>query len=149
MLGGFVLEGFLYYTPDSYLILLYKFLLVLPRDVIHASETSQVSVALTILTVVPDTERERNIHFHIQHLVPVLMQAYQTSQHFIKQRRKIFPLLAKNRGRFLCSENIAIFYPPATQKEPFFSVSTSPNGTEITKLVLDNNTSNVNVYYLL
>ena len=30
---------------------------------------------------------------------------------------------------------------PVTQNEPIFSVSTSPNSTEITKLILNNNTS--------
>ena len=49
------------------------------------------------------------------------------------------PPFGKRRGRFLCSENIAIFELPMTQNEPF-SVSTSPNSTEITKLVLNNNT---------
>ena len=34
-----------------------------------------------------------------------------------------------------------MFYLPVTQNEPIFPVLTSPNSTEITKLVLDNNTS--------
>ena len=36
---------------------------------------------------------------------------------------------------------IAIFDLPMTQNEPIFSVLTSPNSTEIMKLVLNNNTS--------
>ena len=39
---------------------------------------------------------------------------------------------------------IALFYLPVTQNEPIFSISTSPNFTELTKLVL-----NVCVFYLL
>ena len=44
----------------------------------------------------------------------------------------------KNRKRFFWLENIAIFL---SQNEPIFSVSTLPNSTEITKLILNNNTS--------
>ena len=51
------------------------------------------------------------------------------------------PPFGKKRGRFLCSENIAIFYLPVTQNEPIFFISTSPNRTEITKLALNNNNS--------
>ena len=51
------------------------------------------------------------------------------------------PPLAKKRGRIVCSEKIAIFVLPVTQNEPIFSISTSPNSTEITKLLLNNNTS--------
>ena len=36
---------------------------------------------------------------------------------------------------------IAIFDLPVTQNEPIFSVLKSPNSTEITKLILNNNTS--------
>ena len=36
---------------------------------------------------------------------------------------------------------IAIFYLPVTHNEPIFSILTSPNSTEITKLLLNNNTS--------
>ena len=48
-------------------------------------------------------------------------------------------LLAKKCGRFLCSENIAILYLPMTRNGRILSVS--PNRTEITKLVLNINTS--------
>ena len=42
----------------------------------------------------------------------------------------------------MCSKNIPIFDLPVTPNELFFfSVLTSPNSTEITKLVLNNNTS--------
>ena len=51
------------------------------------------------------------------------------------------PFGPKKSGRFLCSKNIAIFDLPVTQNEPIFSDLTSPNSTEITKLVLNNNTS--------
>ena len=43
------------------------------------------------------------------------------------KRQKIFLLLGKKPGRFLSSENIAIFDKSLTQNEPIFSVSTSPN----------------------
>ena len=68
---------------------------------------------------------------------------------FYEIKAEDLPPLCTNPGRFLGSENIAIFYLPVTQNDPIFSVSTSPNTTEITKLVLDNNTSNVYVFYLL
>ena len=42
----------------------------------------------------------------------------------------------KKLGKNLCLENIAIFYLPVTQKEPVFSISRSPNSTEIKKLVI-------------
>ena len=54
------------------------------------------------------------------------------------------PFGKKKRGRFLYLKNIAlrwVFYLPVTQNEPIFSVLTSPNSTEITKLVLNINTS--------
>ena len=63
---GVLSWGVLYYTPDSYLVFLYKFLLVLPCHVIQASETSQVTVALPIFTVVSDTQRETfTLHIYI------------------------------------------------------------------------------------
>ena len=62
------------------------------------------------------------------------------------KQQKIFLLLTKKiYGRLLCLENIAIFYLPVTHNEPISAVSISPNGTQITKLVLNNNTSNVPV----
>ena len=38
---------------------------------------------------------------------------------------------------FFARKRLRYFYLPATQNEPIFSVSTSPNSTEITKLVLN------------
>ena len=49
------------------------------------------------------------------------------------------PPFGKNCERFLCKTNIAILYLPMTQNDTISSVSTSPNRTEITKLVLNNN----------
>ena len=46
----------------------------------------------------------------------------------------------QKHGRFLCSENIEIFYLPVTQNEPIFPVLTSTNSTEITKLLQNNTT---------
>ena len=40
-----------------------------------------------------------------------------------------------------------IFYRPVTQNEPIFFVSTSLNSTQITKLILNNNTSNVYILF--
>ena len=55
--------------------------------------------------------------------------------------------LTKKRRRFFARNMYSnFFYLPVTENEPVFSVSTSPNSTEIMKLVLNNNTSNV---YLL
>ena len=51
------------------------------------------------------------------------------------------PPFGKQRGRFLFLENIGLFYLPVTHNEPIFSVLTSPNSKDITKLVLNNNTS--------
>ena len=69
---------------------------------------------------------------------------------FYEIKAEDLPPFGKRRAIFLWSENIAIFEQPMTQNEPF-SVSTSPNSTEITKLVLNNNPSTVYVYvcYLL
>ena len=41
-----------------------------------------------------------------------------------------------------------IFYLPVTQNDPIFSVSTSPNSTEIMKLVLNSNTSIMSMYII-
>ena len=60
---------------------------------------------------------------------------------FYEIKAEDLPPFGKKSGRFLCSKNIAIFDLQVTQNEPIFSILTSPNSTEITKLVLDNNTS--------
>ena len=39
---------------------------------------------------------------------------------FYEIKAEDLPTFGKKRGRFLCSENIAIFYPPVTQNEPIF-----------------------------
>ena len=52
------------------------------------------------------------------------------------------PFWQKKLGRFVCSENIiAIFDLPVTQNEPIFPLWHHQSSTEITKLVLNNNTS--------
>ena len=73
---------------------------------------------------------------------------------FYEMMAEDLPSFGKKTRKILCSENIAIYiYLPVTQNDLFFSVSTSPNSTEITKLVLNNNTSisllYVYVFYLL
>ena len=60
------------------------------------------------------------------------------------------PFGKKRKRRFSCLENIGLFYLPVTQNEPIFSVLTSPNSTDIAKLVVNNNTLiSVYVCYLL
>ena len=49
----------------------------------------------------------------------------------------------------MLSEYIAICYRPVTQNEPIFFVSTSLNSTEITKLILNNNTSNIYILFAI
>ena len=66
-----------------------------------------------------------------------------------KRQQKILLLWQKIYGRLLCLENIAILYLPVTHNEPIFAVSISPNSTEITKLVLNNNTSNVCISFAM
>ena len=51
------------------------------------------------------------------------------------------PFGKKKAEDFYARKNIAIFDLPVTQNEPIFSILTSPNSTEITKLVLNDNTS--------
>ena len=68
---------------------------------------------------------------------------------FYEIKAEVLPPFGKTRGRFLCSENIVIFDLPVAQNELIFSVLTSPNSTEITKLVLNNNTSICLCMYLL
>ena len=46
----------------------------------------------------------------------------------------------KNAEDFMLGKNCDV-YLPMTQNEPMFSVLTSPNSTEIAKLILNNNTS--------
>ena len=51
------------------------------------------------------------------------------------------PFGKKTRKIFLLGKYSDIFYLPVTQNEPIFSRLTSPNSTEITKPILNNNTS--------
>ena len=46
------------------------------------------------------------------------------------------------------AEDLPPFGKKMTQNEPIFSVLTSPNSTEITKLVLNNNTSIMSIYVI-
>ena len=63
---------------------------------------------------------------------------------FYEIKAEDLPPFGKITRKILCWENVVIFYLPVTQNEPIFSISTSPNSTEITKLVLNSNTS---IYY--
>ena len=47
----------------------------------------------------------------------------------------------KTAEHFFARKMLRYFYLPVTQNEPIFSILTSPNSTEIPKLILNNNTS--------
>ena len=67
----------------------------------------------------------------------------QTFQHFMNKGGRPSSLLQTNAEDFYARKIIfiEIFYLPVTHMSQFFPVLTSPNSTEITKPVLNNNTS--------
>ena len=60
---------------------------------------------------------------------------------FYEIKAEDLPPFGRKTGRFFARKIWRFFYLPVTQNEQIFSVSTTPNSTEITKLILNNNTS--------